>query len=61
VAAPSSNLPTASIGTRHERALVCSNDRVGFARELERIAGAASVRVRSITYAVQGRRVTALN
>jgi len=37
-----------------ERALVFSNDRVGFARELERIAGAASVRVQGTTYTVQG-------
>jgi hypothetical protein len=44
---------------RRERRLVFSNDRVGSARELERIAGAASVRDQSTTYKV--RRVTVSN
>lgn len=44
-----------------ERGLVFSSDRVGFARELERTAGDASVRVQGTKYTVQGRRVTILN
>ena len=44
-----------------ERGLVFSHDRVGFARELERIAGAASVRVQGTTYTAQRQRVTVLN
>jgi hypothetical protein len=53
----------ADLVRRHcrERGLVFSNDREGFACELERIAGAASVRVQGTTYTVQGRRVTVLN
>src|SRR5947207_693913 len=38
-----------------ERGVVFSSDRLGLAGELERIAGAGSVRVQGATYTVQGR------
>jgi hypothetical protein len=41
--------------------LVFSSDRVGFARELERIGGTAPMRVQGTAYTVQERRVTVSN